>query len=124
MDIFNPATNLAFGQQNLEMLRDSASTGGALPKIIAAYNAGLAPVTRWNQEVRDQGDPLLWMESIPYWETRSYVAIVMRNFWMYQRQADADSASRVALAQNDWPAFPSADGTPSSGRVYLSAGRN
>lgn len=120
VNIFDPATNLAFGQRNLEMLRDSAATGGTLPKVMAAYNAGLTPVTRWNYEVQDQGDPLLYMESIPYWETRSYVAIVMRNYWMYERQADAESTSRIALAQNAWPAFPAADG--SDGRVYLSAG--
>ena len=119
VDIFNPAVNLAFGQQNLEMLRDSPATGGTLPKIMAAYNAGLTPVTRWNYEVRDQGDPLLYMESIPYWETRSYVAIVMKNYWMYERQARAASQSRVALAQNAWPGFPSGD--QGSGRVYLSA---
>jgi len=121
VDIFNPSVNLAFGQQNLEMLRDSPATGGALPKIMAAYNAGLTPVTRWNYEINDQGDPLLWMESIPYWETRSYVAIVMRNYWMYERQAQALSASRAALAQNAWPAFPSGGG---NGRVYLSAPAN
>ncbi len=120
VDIFDPAVNLAFGQQNLEMLRDSPATGGALPKIMAAYNAGLTPVTRWNYEINDQGDPLLWMESIPYWETRGYVAIVMRNYWMYERQARAASPSRTALAQNAWPAFPSAD-EAGSGRVYLSA---
>ena len=79
VNLSDPATNLAFGQENLEMLRDSSATGGLLPKIMAAYNAGLSPVTRWNSEVRDQGDPLLYMESIPYWETRGYVAIVMRN---------------------------------------------
>jgi soluble lytic murein transglycosylase-like protein len=118
VDIFDPAVNLAFGQQNLEMLRDSPATGGALPKIMAAYNAGLTPVTRWNYEVNDQGDPLLWMESIPYWETRSYVAIVMKNYWMYERQARAASPSRAALAANVWPAFPDADG--GTGRVYLS----
>ena len=61
---------------------------------------------RWNSEIRDQGDPLLWMESIPYWETRGYVAIVTRNYWMYERQADAESPSRLALAQTRWPAFP------------------
>jgi soluble lytic murein transglycosylase-like protein len=120
VDIFDPRVNLAFGQQNLEMLRDSPATGGALPKIMAAYNAGLTPVTRWNFEVADQGDPLLYMESIPYWETRSYVAIVMRNYWMYERQADAESMSRLALAQNAWPMFP---GQGLGGdRVYLSAG--
>lgn len=120
VDIFEPSVNLAFGQRNLEMLRDHPATGGALPKIMAAYNAGLTPVTRWNHEINDQGDPLLWMESIPYWETRSYVAIVMRNYWMYERQAQALSASRAALAQNAWPAFPGAGA--GSGRVYLNAG--
>jgi soluble lytic murein transglycosylase-like protein len=123
VDIFNPSVNLAFGQQNLEMLRDSPATGGALPKIIAAYNAGLTPVTRWNYEVRDQGDPLLYMESIPYWETRSYVSIVMKNYWMYERQAEALSGSRISLAQNAWPAFPGSHET-GGGRVYLSAGAN
>ncbi len=126
VDIFDPPTNLAFGQQNLQMLRDNPGTQGQLPKIMAAYNAGLTPVTRWNQEVKDQGDPLLYMESIPYWETRSYVAIVMRNYWMYERQAQALSASRLSLAQNAWPGFPDGSGSniPQSGRVYLSAGAN
>ena len=120
VDIFDPAVNLAFGQQNLEMLRDHPATDGALPKIMAAYNAGLTPITRWNYEVRDGGDPLLYMESIPYWETRGYVAIVMRNYWMYERQAQADSPSRLALVQNLWPKFPGSEA--SDGRVYLSAG--
>lgn len=123
VDLDDPRVNLAFGQQNLEMLRDSPATGGTLPKIMAAYNAGLAPVTRWNSEVRDMGDPLLYMESIPYWETRGYVAIVMRNYWVYERQAGAESGSRVALAQNAWPAFPDSQ-QGSSGRVYMAAGRN
>lgn len=119
VDISEPRVNLAFGQRNLEMLRDAPATEGELPKIMAAYNAGLTPVTRWQYEVRDGGDPLLWMESIPYWETRSYVAIVMRNYWMYERQAGADSSSRAALAANAWPMFPGEKG--STGRVYLDA---
>jgi soluble lytic murein transglycosylase-like protein len=106
VNLADPATNLAFGQENLEMLRDSSATGGLLPKIMAAYNAGLSPITRWNTEVRDHGDPLLYMESIPYWETRGYVAIVMRNYWMYERQAGGASDSRMALAQGMWPTFP------------------
>ncbi|WP_291136259.1 lytic transglycosylase domain-containing protein [Erythrobacter sp.] len=105
-DLNDPEVNLAYGQQHLEMLRDSGATGGLLPKIMAAYNAGLTPVDRWNTEIRDQGDPLLWMESIPYWETRGYVAIVMRNYWMYERAAGVPSPSRRALAQGRWPVFP------------------
>lgn len=105
-DLNDPQVNLAYGQRHLEMLRDSPATGGALPKIMAAYNAGLTPVGRWNVEINDQNDPLLWMESIPYWETRGYVAIVMRNYWMYERAAGVPSPSRRALAQGRWPEFP------------------
>ncbi len=105
-DLNDPEVNLAYGQQHLEMLRDSYATQGKLPKIMAAYNAGLTPVSRWNTEINDQDDPLLWMESIPYWETRGYVAIVMRNYWMYERAAGVPSPSRRALAQGQWPDFP------------------
>ncbi|MEM6476610.1 MAG: lytic transglycosylase domain-containing protein [Pseudomonadota bacterium] len=106
-DLNDPEVNLTYGQQHLEMLRDSRATQGKLPKIMAAYNAGLTPVARWNSEINDQGDALLWMESIPYWETRGYVAIVMRNYWMYERAAGVtNSPSRRALAQGQWPVFP------------------
>ncbi|WP_229736306.1 lytic transglycosylase domain-containing protein [Novosphingobium endophyticum] len=110
-DLNKPEINLAFGQRHLEMLKDAAGTQSLLPKVIAAYNAGLTPVTRWNSEVRDDGDPLLWMESIPYWETRGYVNIVLRNYWMYERQAGGVSESRMALAQDMWPTFPSLAGS-------------
>lgn len=113
-DLNDPQVNLAYGQRHLEMLRDHPATGGVLPKIMAAYNAGLTPVARWNAEINDQGDPLLWMESIPYWETRGYVAIVMRNYWMYERAAGVPSASRRALAQGRWPEFPRAATTRSA----------
>ncbi len=105
-DLNDPEVNLTYGQQHLEMLRDSYATQGKLPKIMAAYNAGLTPVSRWNTEIRDFNDPLLWIESIPYWETRGYVAIVMRNYWMYERAAGVASQSRRALAQGLWPDFP------------------
>lgn len=116
-DLNDPQVNLAYGQRHLEMLRDSPATGGVLPKIMAAYNAGLTPVGRWNSEINDQGDPLLWMESIPYWETRGYVAIVMRNYWMYERAAGVQSPSRRALAQGRWPEFPRAATTRSASLV-------
>jgi soluble lytic murein transglycosylase len=106
LDLKDPATNLALGQQALLDLAASPNTQGRLPKVMAAYNAGMTPVARWNGEIRDQGDPLTWMESIPYWETRGYVNIVMRNYWMYLRQAGAAAASRIELAQNRWPSFP------------------
>ena len=122
IDVFDEGINLALGQCNLQMLNADPATRGQLPKIMAAYNAGMTPVRHWETEVRDFNDPLLYMEAIPYWETRGYVAIVMRNYWMYERQARAQSQSRIALSQNAWPMFPGTAATPSNGRVFFSTG--
>ena len=108
-----PDVNLAFGQTYLTVLRDKPATQGLLPKVIAAYNAGPVPIDRWNTQIRDHGDPLLWMESIPYWETRGYVVSVMRNYWMYERQAGGQSDSRLGLVQLMWPKFPGLNGAGS-----------
>lgn len=105
-----PSTNIEVGQSYLEKLRDMPATGGLLPKVIAAYNAGPSPVAAWNLSSRDGGDPLLYIESIPYWETRGYVMTVLRNYWMYERQAGKDSDSRHALSQGLWPRFPGMKG--------------
>nr|WP_200940730.1 lytic transglycosylase domain-containing protein [Sphingomonas sp. Leaf339] len=106
-----PSTNMDIGQRHLERLRDMGLTGGLLPKVIAAYNAGPKPVGEWNAIVHDGGDPLLYIESIPYWETRGYVTTVLRNYWMYEAQTGKTaSSSRNALAQGMWPRFPGLPG--------------
>jgi soluble lytic murein transglycosylase len=105
-DLDRPSYNLEYGQSYLEKLRDMTATGGLLPKVIAAYNAGPTPVTRWNSEIRDNGDPLLFIESIPYWETRSYVSTILRNYWMYEIQGAKNGGSMTGLAQYLWPKFP------------------
>ena len=87
-----------------KMLRSLQATGGQLPKVIAAYNAGASPVSRW--WINDRGDPLLWIESIPYWETRYYVPAVLRNMWVYQSLAGADTPTLRSMVQHKWPAFP------------------
>ena len=106
----DPTYNLEYGQRYLEYLREHGGTGGLLPKVIAAYNAGPAPVAEWNARAFDQGDPLLYIESIPYWETRGYVPIIFRNYWVYEQKEGKTSASREALAQGLWPKFPGARG--------------
>jgi len=121
VQLASPATNMDIGQRHLERLRDMGSTGGLLPKVIAAYNAGPRPVGEWNAMVRDGGDPLLYIESIPYWETRGYVTTVLRNYWMYEAQGGrAASASRSALAQGMWPRFP---GLPGAAAVRIAPKR-
>jgi soluble lytic murein transglycosylase-like protein len=108
----DPATNIEFGQSYLEYLRDLPGTGGLLPRVIAAYNAGPAPIAEWTAEGRGEGDPLLYIESIPYWETRGYVPIILRNYWVYEQRTGQSSTSRAALVQGLWPRFPGLPGAP------------
>jgi soluble lytic murein transglycosylase-like protein len=115
----DPIVNLEYGQRYMEYLRDYGGTGGLLPKVIAAYNAGPAPVAEWNARAFDKGDPLLYIESIPYWETRGYVPIILRNYWVYEQKEGKDSGTRSALAQGLWPKFPGARG-PAAVRLTAS----
>lgn len=105
-DLSRPSTNIEVGQSYIEQLRDQPFTSGLLPKVIAAYNAGPTPVTNWNHQIRDNGDPLLYIESIPYWETRGYVMTVLRNYWMYEKKDGRTSNSRSAMSQGLWPKVP------------------
>ncbi|MFM9978958.1 MAG: lytic transglycosylase domain-containing protein [Sphingomonadaceae bacterium] len=103
----SPATNMEYGQTYLEQLRDMTQTGGLLPKVIMAYNAGPAPLDRWNaRDATTLNDPLLYIESVSYWETRGYVTTVLRNYWMYQQQAGSKTESLTSLVQGLWPRFP------------------
>ncbi len=71
---------------------------------------------KWNATVRDNGDPLLFIESIPFRETRHYVEVVLRNYWMYQLREGKTPPSIDALAAGLWPKFP---GTPGPAAVAV-----
>jgi soluble lytic murein transglycosylase-like protein len=101
----DPTYNLEYGQSFIEMMRRDPGTAGQLPRIIASYNAGPLPVARW-ATINDKGDPLLWVESIPYWETRYYVPAVMRNMWVYQGLNNEPTQTLKDMVQHRWPSFP------------------
>ena len=46
----------------------------------------------------------------PYAETRGYVPIILRNYWVYEQKEGKISSSREALVQGLWPKFPGARG--------------
>jgi soluble lytic murein transglycosylase-like protein len=114
-----PGYNLEYGQSYIEYLRDLPATGGLLPKVIAAYNAGPKPIGDWNARGIDRGDPLLYIESLPYWETRGYVPIILRNYWVYEEVSGKAGQTRAALVQGMWPRFP---GLPGAAAVRVPQG--
>jgi soluble lytic murein transglycosylase len=56
---------------------------GPLGRVLAAYNAGGSRVARWVTKA-GTNDPEVFVERIPFTETRDYVRIVQRNADMYR----------------------------------------
>ena len=71
--LYDPDLNIALGTAYLRELEDKY---GATFVAIAAYNAGPAPVARW-QGQRPGMDADFWIETISYKETRDYVARIL-----------------------------------------------
>jgi len=72
--LYEPSTNIRLGTAYMRQMLDRF--GGFPYLAIAAYNAGPAPVERW-RVARGQLEPDFFIESIPYKETRDYVARVL-----------------------------------------------
>ena len=73
--LYDPGTALAVGQRYIEQLLSRLD--GNLLELGGAYNAGPLAVDRWRTTKAGGNDPLLFVESIPVAETRSYVKRLM-----------------------------------------------
>jgi soluble lytic murein transglycosylase len=73
-DLFDPALNVQLGTRFLGRMADAYDGSPWLAS--AAYNAGQAPVGRW-LDARGTLEPDFFVETIPYKETREYVARVL-----------------------------------------------
>ncbi|NYZ15092.1 transglycosylase SLT domain-containing protein [Azospirillum sp. RWY-5-1] len=112
--LFDPATNLELGQRYMAELLAMPEIGNNLMLMLAAYNAGPGTLQRWRRELSTlDNDPLLFMESLPYAETRGYVEKVMANFWVYRLRLGQETASLDAVAAGRWPVYSSRDARPS-----------
>jgi len=84
----NPSYNIQLGMATLNEYL--ARWDGSYILAIATYNAGPANVERWVEiygDPRDpQIDPIDWIESIPYPETRNYVQRVLENLEVYRNR--------------------------------------
>ena len=78
---------------------------GNLLELGGAYNAGPRAVDRWRSTKAGRDDPLLFVESIPVAETRSYVKRLMEYHWMYRRRFGQDAKSLDETARGQWPIY-------------------
>jgi len=83
----DPQYNLRLGRGFLDDLVDSF--GGSYILAAAAYNAGPSRARQWINDFGDprgEVDPVDWIESIPFAETRNYVQRVLENTQVYRHR--------------------------------------
>jgi soluble lytic murein transglycosylase len=78
-DLFDPYINTALGAARLRMLLDEFDD--QIPVALAGYNAGPNAAMRWLPQEPLDSD--IWIENIPYNETRGYVQRILWHSLMF-----------------------------------------
>ncbi|HJT97592.1 MAG TPA: transglycosylase SLT domain-containing protein [Rhodanobacteraceae bacterium] len=112
-DLFDPSLNVQLGTRYLGRMADKFDGSPWLAS--AAYNAGEAPVGRW-LDARGTLDPDFFIETIPYKETREYVARVLAFSVIYDWRMHGKALALSARMPRIGQAYqPPADDTPRKG---------
>lgn len=108
MDMSNPEHNMFLGQQYIVDLLAHERVENSIIKMLAAYNAGMGTMVKFEKSFYTY-DPLLYIESFPAYETRSYIKRVMSNLWLYRARLNQPLTSMEELANGNWPLYNSED---------------
>jgi soluble lytic murein transglycosylase-like protein len=103
--LHDPALNLELGQRYVLLLAAQDAVDGNLLRLLASYNAGLGGYLRWADSMRDDGDPLLFIEAIPNDETRRFVERVLTYTWIYAARLHVPAPSLDDMAAGQFPRF-------------------
>ncbi len=106
--LLEPERNVRYGAAYLRGLLERFSNHFAL--AAAAYNAGPGRVERW-LPANGSLPADLWVETIPFSETRQYVAAVLSHAVIYQARLN-QSLRKIAAYMPDVPAGAMADVKP------------
>lgn len=81
-NLFDVSTNIVLGVHYLNRLLHKYNKSTVF--TLSSYNAGMTPTNRWLKELPRE-DPMLFIDQIPYQETKNYVKLVLRNYFYYRR---------------------------------------
>jgi peptidoglycan lytic transglycosylase len=103
--LHDPSLNLDVGQRYVAYLGRQDGIEGDLIRLLASYNAGPGSFLRWSGAVRDEDDPLLFIEAIPNDETRAFVQHVLTYTWIYAARLRLPAPSLDEIAAGEFPRF-------------------
>jgi soluble lytic murein transglycosylase len=104
---FDPAMDVLRGAAHL---RDLLDKYGQLGLTLAAYNAGAIPVARWAPTRTMDAD--VWIENIPYGETRNYVQRIVEHIVAFAWVRDAEPPRLATLLPEITPTAVAAQTQP------------
>lgn len=105
----DPSTNLELGQTYIKGLLNHQAVGQDLLSLAIAYNAGPGNLSKWKRERAHMKDPLLFIETIPFHETRAFVERVLSNYWIYRMRFNQKTPSLDAVAEGKWARYAAQD---------------
>lgn len=88
-NLSDPETNLILGIHHVDRLLQKYKHPVF---VLTSYNANPRATERWLNNI-DSSDMIVFIERIPYKETRSYVKLVMRNYFYYKRWYEGTKAN-------------------------------
>ncbi len=90
----NPNDNVNFGTWYLDYTHQTYNNNSLL--AIASYNAGPGNVASWVKRY-DLTDPDVFVENIPFRETKGYVETVFGNYWNYLRIYNPEISQKLGI---------------------------
>jgi peptidoglycan lytic transglycosylase len=108
----DPEFNLSLAQEYVHVLLKDSRIKRNLILFAVAYNHGPTASAPWfatQAEFRD--DPLLFLESVPWAESRVFTMRVLTNYWIYRLRLNQATPALDALAAGHWPTYIAQDGT-------------
>ena len=92
VNLLDPQTNISVSAHYISQLM--AQWKGQVPLVLASYNAGEDPVGEWMRRFATP-DPILFIDLMPYRETRDYVGYVLANYFWYHKVHDKNGTDPV-----------------------------
>ncbi len=102
-----PEYNLALGQTYLKKMMANENVQNDLIKTAVAYNAGPGNLTKWEKKMNYNEDPLMFLESLPSKETRSFIERILVNYWVYRDLMNEPLDSLDSVVSGHWPLYQS-----------------
>ena len=96
--LYDPKININVGTSYL--LKRLHQYSGDVELTLAAYNAGFARVDSWKKRYPTD-NKMLFLDSIPFRETRDYVSMILRNYFWYVKLYGMDQTETAAVPEKE-----------------------